>query len=72
MKRPIRALVAFGLFLAGTATVITVAAAPAQADVRICEQFGSTTIQGRYVVQNNRWGSSAQQCINVTTPAFRS
>lgn len=70
MKRPIRALAAFGLFLAGTVTVITAAAAPAQADVRICEQYGSTTIQGRYVVQNNRWGSSAEQCINVTDNGF--
>lgn len=70
MKRPIRALAAIGLFIAGTAAIITAAAAPAQADVRICEQFGSTTIQGRYVVQNNRWGSSAEQCINVTDTGF--
>jgi hypothetical protein len=69
MKRPIRALVAVGLFLAGTAAVLA-AAAPAQADVRICEQYGSTTIQGRYVVQNNRWGSNAEQCINVTDTGF--
>ena len=40
------------------------------ADTLICEQFGSTTIQGRYVVQNNRWGSTAQQCINVTGTGF--
>ena len=33
-------------------------------------RFGSTTIQGRAVVQNNRWGSSAQQCINVTATGF--
>ncbi|BCB84952.1 GH12 family glycosyl hydrolase domain-containing protein [Phytohabitans suffuscus] len=70
MKRPIRALAAIGLFIAGTATVITVAATPAQADVRICEQYGTTTIQGRYVVQNNRWGSNAEQCINVTDTGF--
>lgn len=70
MKRPIRALAAFGLFVAGTATAITVAAAPAQADVRICEQYGTTTIQNRYVVMNNRWGTSAEQCINVTSSGF--
>ncbi|MDQ7904750.1 cellulose binding domain-containing protein [Phytohabitans sp. ZYX-F-186] len=70
MKRPIRALAAIGLFIAGTATAITVAAAPAQADVRICEQYGTTTIQGRYVVMNNRWGTSAEQCINVTDTGF--
>ncbi|MFC0527900.1 GH12 family glycosyl hydrolase domain-containing protein [Phytohabitans kaempferiae] len=70
MKRPMRALAAIGLLIAGTAAVIGVAAAPAQADVRICEQYGTTTIQGRYVVQNNRWGSSAEQCINVTDTGF--
>ncbi|OPG06947.1 glycosyl hydrolase family 5 [Streptomyces sp. GKU 895] len=47
-------------------------AAPAsQADTTICEEFGSTTIQGRYVVQNNRWGTSATQCISVTDSGFR-
>ncbi len=69
MKRPIRVLAAVGLFIAGTAAVVA-AASPAQADVRICEQYGSTTIQGRYVVQNNRWGSTAEQCINVTSTGF--
>jgi hypothetical protein len=69
MRRPIRAIVAAGLFLTGSVAVV-VAAGPAQADVRICEQYGSTTIQGRYVVQNNRWGSSAEQCINVTDTGF--
>ncbi|MEU2060877.1 cellulose binding domain-containing protein [Streptomyces sp. NPDC013455] len=44
---------------------------PAQADTSICEPFGSTTIQGRYVVQNNRWGTSETQCITVTDSGFR-
>lgn len=39
-------------------------------DTRICEQYGSTTIQGRYVVQNNRWGSTAEQCIDVSDTGF--
>ncbi|KOG37219.1 GH12 family glycosyl hydrolase domain-containing protein [Streptomyces resistomycificus] len=43
----------------------------AQADTTICQPFGSTTIQGRYVVQNNRWGTSATQCIAVTDSGFR-
>jgi hypothetical protein len=63
------ALAATGLVAAGGVLAV-VAAAPAQADTLICEQFGSTTIQGRYVVQNNRWGSTAQQCINVTATGF--
>ncbi|GAA4682262.1 GH12 family glycosyl hydrolase domain-containing protein [Phytohabitans rumicis] len=69
MRRPLRAIVAAGLAIAGSVAVV-VAAGPAQADVRICEQYGSTTIQGRYVVQNNRWGTSAEQCINVTDNGF--
>ncbi|WP_328458016.1 GH12 family glycosyl hydrolase domain-containing protein [Amycolatopsis sp. NBC_00438] len=48
------------------------ATAPAaHADTLICDQYGTTTIGGRYVVMNNRWGSSAQQCINVTGSGFR-
>lgn len=43
----------------------------AQADTTICDTFGSTTIQGRYVVQNNRWGTSATQCITATDSGFR-
>jgi hypothetical protein len=46
-------------------------ASGAQADTTICQPFGSTTIQGRYVVQNNRWGTSATQCIAVTDSGFR-
>jgi hypothetical protein len=46
-------------------------AAPAQADTTLCEPFGTTTIQGRYVVQNNRWGSSATQCVTATGTGFR-
>ena len=42
----------------------------ASADTQICEQYGSAVIQGRYVVQNNRWGTTAQQCINVTSTGF--
>jgi Glycosyl hydrolase family 12 len=64
----LRALAASCL-MAASALVAT--AGSAQADVTICEQFGSTTIQGRYVVQNNRWGTSATQCILVTSTGFR-
>ncbi|MFD8433022.1 GH12 family glycosyl hydrolase domain-containing protein [Streptomyces coelicoflavus] len=60
------ALPAFAL-LASLAT----AAPPARADTAICEPFGTTTIQGRYVVQNNRWGSSATQCVTATDTGFR-
>ncbi|MFY1633802.1 GH12 family glycosyl hydrolase domain-containing protein [Solwaraspora sp. WMMB335] len=69
MRRPIRAAAAAGLLLTGS-LVAVIAATPAQADTVICEQYGTTTIQGRYVVQNNRWGTTAQQCINVTSTGF--
>ena len=69
MRRVIRAATAAVLFAAGAITTFVVAG-PAQADTQICEQYGSTTIGGRYVVMNNRWGTSAQQCINVTSSGF--
>ncbi|MDX3128647.1 cellulose binding domain-containing protein [Streptomyces europaeiscabiei] len=56
--------------LVSLAALLTTASV-AQADTAICQPFGSTTIQGRYVVQNNRWGTSATQCIAVTDSGFR-
>jgi hypothetical protein len=69
MRRAFRALLAAGV-LAGAAITAFAVAGPASADTQICEQYGSTTIGGRYVVMNNRWGTSAQQCINVTSSGF--
>ncbi|NEE21129.1 glycosyl hydrolase family 5 [Streptomyces sp. SID7499] len=56
--------------LAALAALLT-GASTSHAATTICEQFGSTTIQGRYVVQNNRWGTSQPQCIAVTDSGFR-
>ncbi|MFF5980523.1 cellulose binding domain-containing protein [Streptomyces olindensis] len=69
--RTVRAL--FGALLTTLATVaaLLAATAPARADTVVCEQFGSTVIQGRYVVQNNRWGTSAPQCVTATDTGFR-
>ncbi|TDC28343.1 glycosyl hydrolase family 5, partial [Micromonospora sp. KC213] len=69
MRRPLRALAAAGL-LAAVALVAVAHGGTASADTQICEQYGSTVIQNRYVVQNNRWGTTAQQCINVTGTGF--
>ncbi|ASW53834.1 cellulose binding domain-containing protein [Plantactinospora sp. KBS50] len=69
MRRPIRTILAAGLLAAG-GLVVVVAANPAAADTQICDQYGTTTAAGRYVVQNNRWGTSAQQCINATDSGF--
>ncbi|AJP00870.1 glycosyl hydrolase family 5 [Streptomyces cyaneogriseus subsp. noncyanogenus] len=71
---PVRSLRALlGVLLTALAVVGTLmtSTAPAQADTTICEPFGSTTIQGRYVVQNNRWGTSATQCVTATDTGFR-
>ncbi|MBK3572680.1 cellulose binding domain-containing protein [Streptomyces sp. MBT65] len=56
--------------LVSLAALLTTASV-AQADTSICQPFGTTTIQGRYVVQNNRWGTSAAQCITATDSGFR-
>src|ERR1035437_4943655 len=37
---------------------------------QMCDQWGSTT-QGNYAVMNNRWGTTATQCINVTSSGFQ-
>ncbi|HEX6682548.1 MAG TPA: fibronectin type III domain-containing protein [Candidatus Limnocylindrales bacterium] len=55
------------LSLGGIAASLTLAQ-PAAA-VTICEQFGSTTA-GDYRIMNNRWGTSATQCINTTANGF--
>ncbi|MEQ0558499.1 RICIN domain-containing protein [Amycolatopsis sp. NEAU-NG30] len=64
-------LSAAALAVAGLTAPAVAAAPAAHADTLICDQYGSTTIGGKYVVMNNRWGSSAQQCINVTSSGFR-
>ncbi|MFE2266060.1 GH12 family glycosyl hydrolase domain-containing protein [Streptomyces griseosporeus] len=63
----------FGALLTSltVAAALLTGASAAQADTTICEQYGSTTIQGRYVVQNNRWGTSETQCISVSDTGFR-
>ncbi|MEV4716186.1 cellulose binding domain-containing protein [Micromonospora noduli] len=69
MKRQLRALAAAGLLVASSLVAVALGSS-ASADTQICEQYGSTVIQGRYVVQNNRWGTTAQQCINATSNGF--
>ncbi|MEV6829483.1 ricin-type beta-trefoil lectin domain protein [Amycolatopsis sp. NPDC051102] len=65
------ALSAAALAVAGLVAPAVAAAPAAHADTLICDQYGTTTVGGKYVVMNNRWGSSAQQCINVTGNGFR-
>ncbi len=53
------------------AAMLTLSPGTAQADELICDQYGTTVIQGRYIAQNNRWGTNEQQCINVTDSGFQ-
>jgi Glycosyl hydrolase family 12/Cellulose binding domain len=63
--------VVLAVLIVASAAVTAVVTAPAASAAVICDPFGSTTIQGgRYVVQNNRWGSDAPQCINTTATGF--
>lgn len=57
------------LVLVLSSVVMTSQSAVAATGV-ICAQYGSTT-QGNYTIMNNRWGTSATQCINVTTNGFQ-
>ncbi|GGT47388.1 glycosyl hydrolase family 5 [Streptomyces kurssanovii] len=78
MRHRLRAFATALLLTVGAPATLLSAAPAAQADVRtaaqadveMCEQYGSTTIQDRYVVQNNRWGTSATQCVDVTGTGF--
>jgi hypothetical protein len=62
-------LVAATVLLAtGGTTVSIITASPASA-ATICEQFGSERA-GNFIIQNNRWGSSATQCISTSGNGF--
>lgn len=64
MRRLRSAALVIVLAVAAVAAAIT--AIPAQAEPVICEQFGGTYIQnGTRRVQNNVWGASTTQCIDV-------
>ncbi|MFI9819507.1 cellulose binding domain-containing protein [Streptomyces sp. NPDC052013] len=69
--RLVRALPGALLTALATVAALLVGSVPAQADTTICEPFATTVIQGRYVVQNNRWGTSNPQCVTATDTGFR-
>jgi chitodextrinase len=70
IRTTLRALAAAGIVLAASVTAVVASAPAAHAEV-ICEQYASRSIQsGRYIVQNNRWGASTAQCIDVTSSGF--
>ena len=68
--RRVQRVAAAGLVIA-TVSVAVGGSGSAAAENQICDQFGSTTIGGSYVVMNNRFNSrTATQCINVTDTGF--
>jgi hypothetical protein len=56
--------------LAASAVSVTTVGGTAHANSQICEKYGSSTIQNRYIVMNNEWGADIPQCINVTSGGF--
>lgn len=58
---------AAALVIGGVAATVTMAL-PAHA-ATLCEQYG-TVVAGNYIIMNNRWGTSATQCINTTSNGF--
>ncbi|MGN5637084.1 glycoside hydrolase [Streptomyces sp. AC154] len=66
----IRTLAAALALAAGSLVAVTATAGPAGADAQTCEQFGSATTPGGYVVQNNAWGTTAPQCVNQVGDGF--
>lgn len=71
MRSSLRSAVTATLVTLASLTGLMTSALPARADTVLCDQYASTTIQGRYVAQNNRWGTSAAQCVNVTGSGFQ-
>ena len=68
-RRRVLALIALLCTLLGMSGVA--AAQLATAAPVLCDQYASTPIQGgRYIVMNNRWGTSATQCIDVSSTGF--
>lgn len=64
--RRLRAAALVLLVAASTTAAVATVASPAQAAPVICETFGGTYIQNNaYRVQNNVWGASTAQCIDV-------
>ena len=60
------------LAAASAGLVATLDTPTAAAATVLCDAYArTTTADGRYVVQNNRWGTSATQCIEPTATGFR-
>jgi len=63
-------LVLAGLLVVGSSAMVIATTTSASAATLICDQYGSTPVGGKYIVQNNRWGTTATQCISATDDGF--
>ncbi|NEB93984.1 glycoside hydrolase [Streptomyces bauhiniae] len=70
-SRRLRPLLAALVLAAGSVTALTATTGSAHADAQVCDQFGSVTTPGGYVVQNNAWGTSAPQCVTQAGDGFQ-
>ncbi|MEU6402485.1 glycoside hydrolase [Streptomyces sp. NPDC046985] len=66
-----RPLAAALMLTAGAITAAVATTGSAHADTQVCDKFGSTTTPGKYVVQNNAWGTSSPQCVKQTGDGFQ-
>ncbi len=65
------ALAASALVAAVVGGGIALSAPASAVNTTLCDQYASTKVQGgEYIVQNNVWGTSARQCIDVTDDGF--
>jgi hypothetical protein len=59
------------LALAAAIGLSAVAPTLAYADTTICDQFGSAQVDGgQYIVQNDEWNDTIQQCVDATNDGF--
>lgn len=70
MKPRIRSAAVALMVAIGSLAAVIMATQTSQAQEQICEKYGTTVIQGRYIVQNNAWGTNETQCISVTDSGF--
>lgn len=60
------------LAAAASAASVIILGPTAQADTQICGQYQSLSVSGgQYIVQNDEWNDSIQQCLNVTNDGFQ-
>ncbi len=63
-----RATLMFGAMVIGVGATLVAGTETASA-ATVCDQYGSV-VAGNYIIQNNRWGTSATQCISTSSNGF--